>query len=71
MAQRITYEIVKQFFQDVFVPQLEQISGKLEELRVELRSIRTEKRGEAQTVLQRSASGAGSGALGPQGDARP
>ena len=50
MAPRITYEIVKQFFQDVFVPQLEQISGKLEDLRVELRSIGTEMRGEAQTV---------------------
>jgi hypothetical protein len=51
MAPRITYEIVKQFFQDVFVPQLEQISDKLEDLRVELRSIRTEMRDAAQTVL--------------------
>src|SRR5579864_851719 len=50
MAVRITYEIVAQFFQDVFVPQLQQISGKLEDLRVELRSTRTEMRGEAQTV---------------------
>jgi len=50
MALRITYEIVAQFFQDVFVPQLEQISGRLEDLRVELKSLRTEMRGEPQTV---------------------
>jgi uncharacterized protein (DUF3084 family) len=50
MAPRITYEIVKQVFQDVLVPQLEQISGKLEDLKIEMRSIRTEMRGEAQTV---------------------
>ncbi len=50
MAVRITYEIVAQFFQDVFVPELEQISGRLEDLRVELKSLRTEMRGEPQTV---------------------
>jgi hypothetical protein len=47
MAVRITYEIAAQFFQDVFVPQLEQISGKLENLRVELKSLGTEMRGAA------------------------
>lgn len=50
MALHITYEIVAQFFQDVFVPQLEQISDKLEDLRVELKSLRIEIRGAAQTV---------------------
>jgi uncharacterized protein (DUF3084 family) len=50
MAVRITYETVAQFFQDVFVPQLEQISGKLEDLRAELKSIGTEVRRDTQTV---------------------
>src|SRR5216683_3320784 len=50
MALRITYEIVEQFFQDIFVPRLQHISGKLEDLRVELKSLGTEMRGAAQTV---------------------
>ena len=50
MAPRITYEIVKRLFEEILVPQLEQISGKLEDLRVELKSLRTEMHGAAQTV---------------------
>ena len=50
MALRITYEIVEQFFQDIFVPRLQHKSGKLEDLRVELKSLGTEMRGAAQTV---------------------